>query len=317
MSSIAPCFVGIDVSKATLDIALVRGTERETFRVTNDAAGHDALVARLAPIAPARIALEATGGLERPSVAHLAAAGLPVARVNPRQARDFARATGLLAKTDRIDAWMLARMAETLRPAQRPLPSAEQAELTAWSQRRRQLVDLRKTERQRLSDTRNPDIADQIRDVIETLSQLIEQTEARIDQLIAAHDQFRAKQRLLRSVKGVGPVASAAILAEMPELGSITNKQAASLLGVAPHACDSGKYRGRRRCWGGRRALRQTLYMAAETARRYGTFKTTYENLRSAGKSHKLAVIAVLRKLITTLNAILRDTQPYKPKHSC
>lgn len=317
MSIIAPCYVGIDVSKDYLDIVLARGAERRAMRLANRPEGLEELARRLAAEAPAGVVVEATGGLERPAVTRLAEAGIAAARVNPRQARDFARSLGLLAKTDRVDADMLALMAERLRPAPRPVPDAAQARLAALAVRRRQLVDLRKRERQRLAWTDDAAIAPGIRELIEHLGRLIATVEREAAQLIAAHPGYARKDRLLRSAPGIGPAAATALLAQMPELGALSAKQAASLLGVAPHACDSGRYRGRRQCWGGRRALRQTLYMAAENARRTGPFKDFYDRLRANGKSHKLAVIAVLRKLVVILNAMLKADTNYQPQHSC
>jgi len=317
MSIIAPCYVGIDVSKDHLDIVLARGAARTSMRLANRPAGLEELARRLAVEAPAGIVVEATGGLERPAVARLAEAGIAAARVNPRQARDFARSLGLLAKTDRVDADMLALMAERLRPPPRPVPDATQARLAALAVRRRQLVDLRKRERQRLAWTDDAAIATGIRELVEHLGRLIAAVEREAAAMVADNPGYARKDRLLRSAPGIGPTAATALLAQMPELGALSARQAASLLGVAPHACDSGRYRGRRQCWGGRRALRHTLYMAAENARRAGPFKDFYDRLRANGKSHKLAVIAVLRKLVVTLNAMLKANTPYQSQHSC
>jgi transposase len=317
MSIIAPCYVGIDVSKDHLDIMLVRGSTRTGMRLANRPEGLEELTRRLAAEAPAGVVVEATGGLERPALARLAEAGIPAARVNPRQARDFARSLGLLAKTDRVDADMLALMAERLRPPTRPVPDPAQARLAALAVRRRQLVDMRKRERQRLAWTEDAAIAQGIRELVDHLGQLIDTVERDAAALIEADPGYARKNRLLRSAPGIGPTAATALLAQMPELGALSAKQAASLLGVAPHACDSGRYRGRRQCWGGRRTLRHTLYMAAENARRTGPFETFYKRLRDKGKSHKLAVIAVLRKLVITLNAMIKNNTPYQTQHSC
>lgn len=317
MTSIAPCYVGIDVSKTSLDIAVLCGGRTETATVANRPDGLDRLAEQLARRAPAGVTIEATGGLERPVVARLAAAGVATARVNPRQARDFARSLGLLAKTDRIDATMLALMAERLKPVPRPVPDANQTRLAALAARRRQLVETRKRERQRLTWATDPAIRDDIQSLIDHLTGCIARIEQDIKDAIAQDRAATQRLALLQSAPGVGPVAATTLIAEMPELGDLSPKQAASLLGVAPHACDSGKYRGRRQCWGGRRNLRHTLYMAAENARRKGPFKDFYERLRNDGKPHKLETIAVLRKLITTLNAMARDNKPYAQIHSC
>lgn len=318
MSILAPCYVGIDVSKDQLDIVLARGDARRRLQLANRPAGLEALARLVAAAAPAGVVVEATGGLERRAVARLAEAGVAAARVNPRQARDFARSLGLLAKTDRLDATMLALMAARVRPAPRPLPGPAQARLAALALRRRQLVDIRKRERQRLAwMADHPEIQADIRTLTGHLDGMIARIERTIARLLAADEAWARKNRLLRSAPGIGPASAAALIAHMPELGTLSAKQAASLLGVAPHACDSGRYRGRRQCWGGRRALRHSLYMAAETARRTGPFKDFYDRLRANGKSHKQATIAVLRKLIVTLNAMLRNDAPYQLQHSC
>lgn len=310
--TITPCHVGCDISKDRIDVCVRAGGERRWFSLANDGAGHAALIGRMKRAGPERIVLEATGGYERAVLFALAGAGLPVVRINPRHGRDFARGLGLLAKTDRLDADVLALFAERVRPALRPVPDAATQKLQAFNRRRRQLVEMKKRETQRLSHETDGFIREDIETHIAALRKQIMRIEKELDALIAADQTLARRASLIRSVPGLGPVSAAALLAEAPELGSLDARQAASLLGVAPHACDSGRYKGRRQCWGGRRNLRKTLYMAAETARRKSQrFKAFYQRLRDAGKSHKCALIAVLRKIIVTLNAILKHDKAY------
>jgi transposase len=304
-------FVGIDVSKDHLD-AHVRPAG-EAFRLANDGAGVAALVARLAALAPAAVVLEATGGYEAPAAAALAAAGLPVAVVNPRQARRFAEATGRLAKTDRLDAAALAHFAEAVRPPARPLPDADTRALAALVARRRQLVEMRTAEQNRLA-LAAPAVARGIRDHVAWLDRQIDRVGRELAAAVQASPAWRAKDDLLRGVPGVGPVVSCTLLAELPELGAVSGRRIAALAGVAPVADDSGRRRGGRAIAGGRAGARSGLYMACLSAVRYNpVLRAAYTRLRAAGKPAKVALVAAMRKLVVILNAMLRDNRPWDP----
>lgn len=297
-------YVGIDVAQATLDVALL--PSGETWQVTNDEPGIRALVTRLQPHAPTLIVLEATGGYERAPVAALATAGLPVVVANPRQVRNFARATGQLAKTDTLDAGILALFADRVRPAVRPLPEPATQELAALLARRRQLLEMLGAERQRLS-LAAASVRRSLTQHIAWLERQLGRVDDDLDVLIQASPLWRAKDDLLQSVPGIGPVASRTLLATLPELGTLSHKQIAALVGVAPLARDSGTLRGKRSVWGGRAATRTALYMAALVASRYNpVLRVFYQRLRAAGKPAKLALIACARKLLTILNAMVR-----------
>jgi transposase len=303
-------FVGVDVAKAHLDVA-VRPTDA-TWRVANDAPGIAALVERLQELAPGVVVLEATGGFEAPVAAALAAAGVPVAVVNPRQVRDFARATGL-AKTDALDAAVLARFAEAIRPTPRPLPDAAQAELGALVTRRRQLVGMLTAERNRLGGA-----PERVRPYLHEHVAWLERALAALDRelvaVVRANSRWREQVRLLRSVPGVGPVLATTLLAELPELGQLGRHAVAALVGVAPLNRDSGTSRGRRTVWGGGAHVRTVLYMATVAATRcnpdIGPF---YRRLRAAGKPAKVALTACMRKLLTVLDAVVRRGTPWTP----
>jgi transposase len=302
-------FVGIDVSKDRLDICRLPGNEAAQFAY--DAAGLAALESWLAEQPPTLIVLEATGGLETNVVAELAASGLPVVVVNPRQVRDYARALGRLAKTDTIDAAVLARFAQDVRPPVRPLPSEEERNLGELIARRRQLVDLRTAETNRLKQVRSRTVWKDVKGMLETLDKRIRGVEREIEKLLEQSPVWREKDQLLRSVPGVGDVTSRTLLVELSELGTLNRRQIASLVGVAPHNRDSGKLRGKRTVWGGRASVRAVLYMATLAARRcYAPIKALYERLVQHGKPRKLALVACMRKLLTILNAILRTNQP-------
>src|SRR4051812_46016738 len=259
----APTFVGIDVSKHRLDVhARPSG---ESFTIGHDDEGVAALVERLAALAPTLVVLEATGGLEVRLAAALAAAGLPVAVVNPRRVRAFARATGRLAKTDRLDAATIARFAEAVRPPVRPLPDEATRHLGALVARRRQLLEMLVAERNR-RHAADPALHEGIDAHLRWLGEALAGIERDLDAAVRESAAWRAKEELLRSVPGVGPVSARTLLAELPELGSLTRRQAAALVGVAPFSRDSGKMRGKRAIWGGRAALRACLYMAAVAA---------------------------------------------------
>ncbi len=302
------CFVGIDVAKATLDLALEPGGE--VWSVTNDGAGVQELVSRLVPLAPTLIVLEATGGFEAAAVAAIASAGLPVVVANPRQVRDFAKACGRLAKTDAIDARILARFAERVRPAPRPLPTEAAQLLDALLTRRRQLVEMLTAETNRLGLARGPvrrDISAHIR----WLERRLGDVDGELAAAIQASPVWRAKDDLLQSVPGVGRVLSLTLLAELPELGRLSRREIAALVGVAPLNRDSGQRRGKRLVWGGRAPVRAVLYMGALAATRANpVIRGFYERLRTSGKPFKVALTACMRKLLTILNAMVRhDTR--------
>jgi transposase len=307
----APTFVGIDVSKHRLDVhARPSG---ESFATDYDDEGVAGLVERLAALAPALVVLEATGGLEVRLAAALAAAGLPVAIVNPRRVRAFARATGRLAKTDRLDAATIARFAEAVRPPARPLPDEATRHLGALVARRRQLLEMLVAERNR-RHAADPALHEGIDAHLRWLEEALAGIERDLGTAVRESAAWRAKEALLRSVPGVGPVSARTLLAELPELGSLTRRQAAALVGVAPFSRDSGKMRGKRTVGGGRATLRACLYMAAVAAARGANppIAAFYERLRRAGKPAKLALTACMRKLVVTLNAMLRTGTAWK-----
>ncbi len=307
----APTFVGIDVAKHGLDSHARPAGER--FTVAHDEDGVAALVERLAALAPALVVLEATGGLEVRLAAALAAAGLPVAVVNPRRVRAFARATGRLAKTDRLDAATIARFAEAMRPPVRPLPDAATRHLGALVARRRQLLEMLAAERNR-RHAADPALHEGIDAHLRWLAEALAGIEHELERAVRASAVWRAREELLRLVPGIGPVSARTLLAEFPELGALTRRQAAALVGVAPFNRDSGEMRGKRAIQGGRAALRACLYMAAVAAVRGANpaLAAFYERLRRAGKPTKLALTACMRKLVVTLNAMLRTGTAWK-----
>ena len=297
-------FIGIDVSKARLDIAMRPSGESES--VANDKAGIEALVKRLGEIQPALIVLEATGGMERQVSGALGSAGLPVVVVNPRQVRDFAKATGQLAKTDSIDALVLARFAEAVRPVVRPLPDEVTLELRALTSRRRQITEMIVAERNRIANASKA-VRKRIDAHIRWLEAELERADKDLDQSIRQSPIWRENEDLLRSVPSIGPVVSRTLLAELPELGKLNRKQIAALVGIAPLNRDSGTFRGRRGIWGGRATVRAALYMAALVAsRRNSVIRAFYKRLRDAGKAPKVALVACMRKLLTILNAMIK-----------
>jgi transposase len=304
-------FVGIDVSKARLDVA---ADGAPPFAVDNTAEGVAALVTRLAPMRPALVVLEATGRLETAAVAALAAAGLPVAVINPRQARDFAKAMGRLAKTDAIDASVLAEFARRIRPEVRPLPDEAARELDALLDRRRQLVGMRTMEANRLSSGASGAVRRDLEGHLRWLDARIERVDEDLDEKIRSSSAWKEKDDLLRGIPGIGPVTSRTLLAAVPELGTLTNKQAAALVGLAPMADDSGGRRRPRRIAGGRGVVRSVLYMAAQAARRHNpALRAFADRLAEAGKKPKVILVAVARKLIVIANAMLKSRKPWDP----
>lgn len=300
-------YVGIDVSRDTLDIAVRPGGQ--TWSTTNDLEGMDGLAPRLVAMEPALVVMEATGGLEHPIASQLVTAGLAVAIVNPRQVRDFARATGRLAKTDSLDAQVLAHFAEAMKPAPRPLADEERLALDAMVARRRQLIEMLTAERNRLHRARRvvqPRIEAHIQWLKEELKSLDDDLEAFIEQ----SPLWREQENLLRSAPGVGPVVARTLLAELPELGKVNRKEIAALVGVAPLNRDSGYYRGRRIIWGGRAAARSALYMSALVAKRHNpVIAELYQRHLAAGKESKVALVACMRKLLVILNAMVKTGQ--------
>lgn len=306
--------VGIDVAAGELVVAVHQ--TGETWAVANDAAGHAALVQRLRVLGPTRGVVEATGGLERPPVLALAEAGLPVRVLNPRQGRDFAKATGRLAKTDRLDAVALAHFAAAIGPDSRPVPDAAAHALRALFARRAQLLGMLVAERNRRR-TADPAVRPSIAAVVAVLSAQVAQLETEVARRIAADPAWRATAALLRSVPGVGPVAALALLAALPELGTLGRQQIAALVGVAPIDHASGTGVGRAAITGGRAGVRTTLYMAALTAARCNpVVRAFYHPLLAAHKPPKLALIACVRKLLTLLTAMVRDGTPWNPARS-
>jgi len=305
-------FVGIDVAKAQLDIALRPTGER--WAVPNDDPSITALVARLHAVHPTLIVLEATGGYHRAAVAALAAAGLPVVVVNPRQTRDFAKATGQLATTDALDARALAHFAEAVRPTPRLLPTAQEEELRALLARRRQLVAMRTAEGNRLGSAL-PSLHADLQAHIAWLDERLAALDDTLDTTLRASPIWRERETLYRSVPGIGPVSARTLLLDLPELGTLSRQRIAALAGVAPCNCDSGTMRGRRAIWGGRAPLRATLYMATLAAVRHNpVLKACYERLLAAGKAKQVALVACMRTLLTILNAMVKHQTPWQPR---
>jgi transposase len=304
-------FVGIDVAKAQLDVCVL--PELEAWRVSNDEAGLDSLVERLVALAPAAVVLEATGGLELPLVGALVAAGLPVHVINPRQVRDFARATGRLAKTDAIDARILGQFAQAVRPEQRLWPDEETQALRALVTRRRQLLEMLVAEKNRRHVAARP-VRRSLNANIDWLQGLICELDDELNKTIQSSPAWREKDDLLRSVPGVGPVLSAVLLSQLPELGRLGRKQIAALVGVAPLNRDSGTLRGRRTVWGGRGQVRGALYMGTLVATRFNPrVRIFYQRLLAAGKPKKVALTACMHKLLAVLNAMLPAGQAWQP----
>ena len=305
-----PCFVGIDVAKTQLDIALRPSGER--WSVPNDTNGVTTLVDRMQTLQPTLIVLEATGGLERLVTSALATAGLPVVVVNPRQARDFARATGQLAKTDALDARALAHFADVMRPTPRPLPDAQTQELRGLLGRRQQLIVMRTAEQNRLAGASGR-LTQDIEAHIAWLNARIATLDDDLETMLRASPLWRENDDLLQSVPGIGPVCARTFLLELPELGTLTRQQIAALVGVAPLNCDSGTLRGRRTIWGGRAHVRTVLYMGTLVATRFNPqIKAFYQRLLAAGKIKKVALTACMHKLVTILNAMLKHRTSWK-----
>lgn len=305
-------YVGIDVSKAQLDVASTAGERVASFE--NNPEGHAQLIEHLRAITNLqRVVLEATGGCEHAAVAAMLAAGLPVIVVNPRQVRDFARATGKLAKTDRIDAQIIAHFAQAVDPEPRALPDENTRLLQEKIARRGQLLQMRTAEQNRLKQALGPEVKRSIQTLIDTLEKQLQGLDDDLGRMIRESPAWREKEDLLKSVPGIGDQTARQLIINLPELGRCTRQQIAALVGVAPFNRDSGQQRGRRAIAGGRAEVRATLYMAALVATRHNpTIRRHYQKLLAAGKRKKVALVACLRKLLTMLNAILREAKPWK-----
>lgn len=308
----SPCFVGIDVSKNTLDIA-IRPTG-EQWQISNDEKDFPSLASRLKALPVQRIVLEATGAYELLPLTYLAAAGLPVCRVNPRQARHFAQATSQLAKTDTVDARVLAQMGEQLQLPLRQLPNDDQLEFEAFLTRRRQVVEMLVAEKNRRQQMVHlKPLVKEIDAHIAWLEKRLEQNNKQLRQRVQNSPIWEVNDRLLQSTPGVGEVTSLTLLAALPELGKVSNKQITALVGVAPYAKDSGRRRGQRHIRGGRGDVRAVLYMATVTAMRHNpVIREFYQRLVKAGKKKKVALVACMRKLLTILNTIIKDQKPWQ-----
>lgn len=310
------CFVGIDVSKARLDCAFYPG--HPSFSEPRDAAGLARLQQRLLAQPVTLVVLEATGGLEQPAVEMLARIGVPFAVINPRQARDFAKATGRIAKTDRIDAAALAHFAQAIRPPAQTLPSRAQQRLAAFQMRRRQLVGYLISEKNHLGalpSVAGEELSGEVQAHIEDLAAAIKTADAAMAKELSADPAWAARARLLRSIPGIGPVTTNSLMAGLPELGTLNRKRIAALTGLAPFNRDSGCLRGRRSTWGGRANVRTALYMAALAAIRLNPeFAQTYNRLVKAGKPKKVAITACMRRLVTLANAIVKSGRPFSPR---
>jgi transposase len=304
--------IGIDVSKAELAIAVYPSDEAWTTDTT--AAALDALVTRLGALRPALVVLEATGGYEAPVAAACAGAGLPVAIINPRQARAFAHAIGRTAKTDAIDAAVLAQFGARIQPPPRAVPDAATQALAALVARRRQLLDMLGAEQRRLAQATTTPVRRDLRTHIRWLERRIAEVNDDLTGSIQRSPIWRVQEDLLQSVPGIGPTTARTLLAELPELGQLDRRRIAALVGVAPFNRDSGRWRGQRTIWGGRASVRSTLYMAALVASRHNPpLRAFYQRLRQAGKAPKVALVALMRKLLTILNAMVRHQQRWKP----
>ena len=306
-------FVGADIAKDQVDVHIRPTDERVQF--SRDEAGLAGLVARLQHLGPRLVVLEATGGYEIPVAAALASAGVPVAVVNPRQIRDFARATGQLAKTDALDAQIMARFAEVVQPAVRPLPTAAAQALGDLVARRRQLIEMLGAERNRHQQARDPQLQRRIATHVRWLTKALAALDTDLDDTIRSSPIWRERDNLLQSVPGIGDVTAYTLLADLPELGRLDRRKIAALVGVAPFNRESGHWRGRRMIAGGRPAVRSVLYMATLTAVRFNpALAHFYQRLVAAGRPKKVALTAAMRKLLTILNAMLRDQRPWQPE---
>jgi len=302
----AKSFIGIDVSKQLLEVAVHESDYQ--FRCANRPSGFAELISELITLRPALIVLEATGGLEIPVTAALQAAGLPVVVINPRQVRDFAKATGQLAKTDRLDACVLAHFAAAIKPPLRPIKSADELELDALVGRRGQLVEMLTAEKNRRGSAATDTVRAEIKEHIDWLEDRIAELDEQLKGLLKTSSVWQAKDDILQSVPGIGPVVSVSMLAELPELGTLNRQKISKLVGVAPLNRDSGPQRGSRHIYGGRKRVRSMLYMAALSATRFNpVIKAFYQRLLAKHKPFKVAITACMRKLLAIINVMIRD----------
>ena len=302
-------FIGIDIAKQYCDLAVIPDGIQKRFM--NDEEGQQAIVAFISPLRPARIVVEATGGYEMGVIRALADSRLPVVAVNPRQVRDFARATGCLAKTDTIDAGILAQFARAIQPDIRPLPEKEAEVLRALVARRRQLIQMLTMEKNRLEKS-PPAGSEDIRDHIYYLTEALKKIDKDISRSIRKSPLWKEKETILMSMPGIGPVISCTLVAALPELGTLNRKAIAALVGLAPFNRDSGAYRGRRTIWGGRSHVRAVLYMGTISAIKFNpAISAFYKRLIDAGKAKKLAITACMRKLLTILNTMMKNKTPW------
>lgn len=311
---------GLDVAKEHLDLAIRFDSDEvqtwKSWQFSNDPNGIDQLKELLCEADPERIVLEATGGYERPVSAALAAAGLPVAVVNPRQVRDFARATGRLAKTDEIDARVLALFGERIQPEVRPAPPEEQEVFSALVARRRQLQKMKTAEQNRLGTAPSAAVRTDIEEHLSFLEERLKETERQIEEAVESSPLWKKEEELLCSVPGVGQTTAHVLIAELPELGEANRQEIAKLAGVAPLNCDSGQRRGTRSTWGGRGSVRQALYMAALSATRFNQkIRAFYRRLIDRGKAKKTALVACMRKLLVIMNTMMKNGTHWNPEH--
>ena len=311
----AKTFIGIDVSKQWLEVAAHE--QDYQFRCANKASAFAVLLAELIDLRPALIVLEATGGLERAVVTALHGAGLPVVVANPRQVRDFARALGQLAKTDRLDARVLAAFGAAIKPPLRPIKANDALELDALIGRRDQLVEMLADEKNRRAAAATDSLRDEIQEHIDWLNDRIAELDQQLKKLVRSSARWQVKDQILQSTPGIGPVVSAALLAQLPELGTLNRQQISKLVGVAPLNRDSGQQRGSRHVFGGRANVRRVLYMAALTASRCNpVIKAFYGRLRARQKPFKVAITACMRKLLTIINFMMRDGSSWKSQQA-
>lgn len=304
-------FVGVDVSKAALDVCVI--PKKQEWRVSNDDAGIRDVVKRLKAMRPSRIVMEATGGYQVPLSVALAGAGLPVVVMNPRQVRDFAKSRGYLAKTDRIDARVLAEFGERNRPEVRPLKDEQTRELDALVNRRRQLKDMLTSEKNRL-ETSSKRVRRDVKTHITWLEKRVKDVDKDLDSFIKSTPVWREKDAIIRSVPGAGPVLSVHLLSKVPQLGIMNRRQISALIGVAPLNCDSGTHKGQRRVWGGIADVRCVLYMATLAAIRSNpVIRAFYARLLNAGKKRKVAITACMRRLLVIINAMVRNRTMWDP----
>lgn len=304
--------IGIDVSKATLDVAVIPSDEE--MSVANNEAGCHDLIVMFRSISPKLVVLEATGGLQNLVVGMLVSEGFPVVIINPRQMRDFAKATGKLAKTDRIDARTIARFGEAIKPEPRPFKDENNQALTALMTRRRQIIDMITAEKNRLGSS-HASVKKDIKETILWLEKRLVDIEDDLSKTLSQNVIWKGKVKLLTTCKGIGPVVSTTFICSLPELGTLNRREISSLVGVCPFNRDSGKMRGKRTIFGGRATVRAMLYMATLSAIRCNPpIKDFYDRLRKAGKLHKVAMVACMRKLLTILNAMLKNMSPWDPK---